>query len=141
MKTHVTLHYQKNIAYLSFEPEIPNKPPTLDYEVLDELEGCLRKIRSEREQFDAVIVQSGSPKYFIVGANLQALKQVDKDSIIHWVRRGHEVFNALEDLPLPVIAKITYIIFIKNYSWKTFGQNTLLTAFQIFKFSIYRIIN
>lgn len=107
MKTHVTLDYQKNIAYLTFKSDLPNKPPTLDYEVLDELETLLRKIQVDREALDAVIVRSDSPKYFIVGANLQPLKQIDKDSIIYWVRRGHEVFNALEDLPLPVIAKIT----------------------------------
>ncbi len=107
MKTHVTLNYQEHIAYLSFEMDPPNKPSTLDYEVLDELEQHTRTIRAQKEELDAVVVQSHSPKYFVVGANLQALKQIDKDSIIYWVRRGHEVFNALEDLPLPVIAKIT----------------------------------
>ncbi len=107
MKTRATLSYQEYIAYISFETDPPEKPPTLDYEVLDELERHLRDIRATRDQLDAVVVQSHSPKYFVVGANLQALKQIDKDSIIPWVRRGHEVFNALEELPLPVIAKIS----------------------------------
>ncbi len=107
MRTYVTSNAQEHIAYLNFQTEPPNKPPTLDYDVLDELEQHLRDIRARREHLNAVVVQSGSPKYFLVGANLQALKQIDQDSIIHWVRRGHEVLNALEDLPLPVIAKIT----------------------------------
>ena len=107
MNTLITLEYHENVVYLYFETDPPNKPPTLDHQVLDELERLVRQIRAEREQLDAVVMQSRSPKYFVVGANLQALKQIDKDSIIHWVRRGHEVFNALEDLPLPVIAKIS----------------------------------
>lgn len=107
MKTHVTLEYHENITYLTFSPDEPNKPPALDYEVLDELEQHLKKIRAESESLAAVIVQSDSSKYFIVGANLQALKEINKDTIVEWVRRGHEVFNMLEDLPLPVIAKIT----------------------------------
>ena len=107
MKTHVTLEYHQKIGYLTFSPDEPNKPPTLDYAVLDELERHLKAIRTNSESLCAIVVQSSSPKYFIVGANLQALKTINKDSILEWVRRGHAVFNMLEDLPLPVIAKIT----------------------------------
>ena len=106
MKTQIRCEYQKNVAYINFETDPPSKPPTLDYEVLDALERHIRAIRAKREKLDAVVIQSCSPKYFVVGANLQALKQIDKNSIVHWVQRGHEVFNALEDLPLPIIAKI-----------------------------------
>ena len=107
MKTHVIFDTHEHIGRLTFATEIPNKPPTLDYDVLDELEEHLKNIAGQRASLDAIIVQSHSPKYFIVGANLQALKQIDKDSIFHWIRRGHQVFNLLEDIPLPVIAKIT----------------------------------
>ena len=134
MKTKMRCEYQESVAYISFETDPSNKPPTLDYAALDELERHIRAIRAKREELNAVIVQSRSPKYFVVGANLQVLKQIDKDSIIHWVRRGHEVFNALEDLPLPVIAKITgYALggglelamacdFILSSSQASFGQ-------------------
>jgi len=107
MNTYISLDYREHVGYLSFSPEDPKKPPTLDYDVLDELEQHLKKIRLESESLNALIVQSHSPKYFIVGANLEALKTINQDSIIHWVRRGHEVFNMLEDLPLPVIAKVS----------------------------------
>jgi enoyl-CoA hydratase len=107
MKTHVNLEYQETIAYLTFSSEDPDRPPALDYEVLDELEQHLKKIRAENESLAVLVVQSSSPQYFIVGANLQALKTINKDSIAEWIERGHDVFNMLEDLPLPVIAKIT----------------------------------
>ena len=107
MTTHVTLECVERIGYLTFTPEIPYKPPTLDYAVLDELEQHCKIIHTADQPLDAVVVQSGSPKYFVVGANLQALQKIDHVSIVEWVKRGHEVFNQLEDLPLPVIAKIT----------------------------------
>jgi len=107
MKTHVTLEYHENIAYLTFSAEKSDKPATLDYEVLNELEQCLKKIHVDSESLVALVVQGSSHKYFIVGANLRILKTIDKDSITEWVRRGHEVFDMLEDISLPVIAKVT----------------------------------
>lgn len=107
MKTHITLEYREHVAYLTFFPEEPDKPTVLDYEVLDELEQHLKNLHAETELLVALIVQSDSSKYFNVGANLQALKKIDKDSITEWIERGHEVFDMLEAVSLPVIAKVT----------------------------------
>ena len=107
MKTHITLEYRESVAYVTFSSGKSNEPPTLDYEVFDELEKHLKKVLAESASLVALIVQSDSPKHFNAGANLQALKNIDKDSITEWVRRGHEVFDMLEDVPLPVIAKVT----------------------------------
>lgn len=107
MKTHVTFESKEHVGYLTFVAEDPQKPPTLDYDVLAELESHLRAIQAQSDVLSAVIVQSGAPKYFLVGANLQVLRTINQDSIADWITRGHEVFNQLEDLPLPVIAKVT----------------------------------
>ncbi len=106
MNTHIKLERKDEVGNLILFAEDHSKPPTIDFNFLNELETKIREIRSEIESYRAVIIQSQHPKYFIVGANLEALKQLTKDSIREWVRRGHEVFNALEDLPLPVIAKV-----------------------------------
>ncbi len=104
MRTHVNLELKKEIATLTFSTGEEGKPPTLDFDVLDELEGCLQNIRVNLSACRVVVLQSSSPKYFIVGANIEALQKIDKDSILEWVRRGHEVFNTLEELPVPVAA-------------------------------------
>lgn len=106
MNTHIKLERKDEVGNLILFAEDQSKPPTIDFNVLNELETRIREIRSDIESYRAVIIQSEHPKYFIVGANLEALKQLTKDSIREWVRRGHEVFNALENLPLPVIAKV-----------------------------------
>lgn len=81
------------------------KPPTLDLAVLDELAAAVAELAHEPPR--VAVLCSESPKYFCVGANLEALRRIDVGTIEPWVRRGHEVLNALEDLPLPVIAPVS----------------------------------
>lgn len=115
MKTRALLSHRGTVAEITFTPDVAGKPPTIDYEVLDELEGHLKTLAKSAAEgagasggtgISLLVLKSASPKYFVVGANLEVLKSVDKDSIIPWVERGHEVFNRLEELPLPTIARI-----------------------------------
>lgn len=106
MKTTVNLVVKEDIAYLRFACAPPGKPITLDLQVLADLENHLSKIRGQSDGLRAVIIQAESDKYFIVGANINALKTLNTDSIVPWVQRGHHIFNKLEDLPLPVIAQV-----------------------------------
>jgi hypothetical protein len=76
--------------------------------VLAALESAARDFAAAagRGELRAVVVESASPKYFVVGANLEALKLIDKDTIAAWVERGHRVFGALADIPVPVVAAV-----------------------------------
>jgi enoyl-CoA hydratase len=104
MHTHINFKRQKDIVTLTFASEEAGKPPTLDLDVLDRLLDLLERIEEDREELRAVILRSNSEKYFIVGADIQALRSLDAASIVSWVQRGHEAFNALAELSLPVIA-------------------------------------
>ncbi|MCL4219698.1 MAG: enoyl-CoA hydratase/isomerase family protein, partial [Candidatus Hydrogenedentes bacterium] len=88
----------------TFASEEAGKPPTLDLDVLDRLSDVLERIEEEQDDLRAVIVRSNSEKYFVAGANINALRDLDASSMVSWVQRGHEVFNTLSELPLPVIA-------------------------------------
>lgn len=105
MQTHILLEFSGDLATLTLTPDAPGKPPTLDYAALDELEAHVAAIRAVAG-LRAVILRSASEKYFCVGANINALKTLDAESIVPWVERGHAVFNALAALPLPVIARV-----------------------------------
>ena len=94
-----------DLATLTLTPDEPGKPPTLDYAALDELSAHIAAIRAA-EGLRAVILRSASEKYFCVGANINALKTLDAETIVPWVERGHAVFNDLAALPLPVIARV-----------------------------------
>ena len=106
MQTHVSLEQEGDLGILTFACDEPGKPATLDLRVLDELEEGLKEIRSRVEELRAVVVRSDCDRYFIVGANINALQTLDAATIVHWVQRGHAVFDQLESLPLPVIARV-----------------------------------
>jgi enoyl-CoA hydratase len=101
--TQIRFAVNQNIATVSLEPP-GNKPPTLDLEVLQQLEACVVEI--ERKKPRVVVLRSASERFFCVGANLNALKDIDEHTIAPWVLAGHKVFNQLEDLPMPVIAMV-----------------------------------
>lgn len=80
------------------------KPPTLDGDVLSDLEACVARAKAERPRI--VFLRSASKRFFCVGANIDVLKETDERTIVPWVREGHRVMNALEDLPMPVVAVV-----------------------------------
>jgi enoyl-CoA hydratase len=106
MQTHVTLEIERNVAFLTFGAEQPGKPPTLDHAVLNELAADIAAIRDQIGQLRAVVVRSATPRYFVVGANIHALKLLDAQTIVPWIQHGHAVLNELAALPLPVIARV-----------------------------------
>jgi enoyl-CoA hydratase len=100
------LEARGDIGYLTFACDQPDKPATLDHHTLDELGAKLEEIESRMDDLRALVVQSNSERYFIVGANINALGTLDAETIIPWIRHGHAVFNQLESLPIPVIASV-----------------------------------
>ncbi len=104
MATQIHHRRQKDVITLTFAATEPGKPPTLDLDVLDQLDDILIKIAKDPRGVRALLIRSNSEKYFIVGANIKALATLDAQRIGPWVRRGHEVFNRLSEFPLPVIA-------------------------------------
>ena len=103
MQTHINFKRHKDVVTLTFASEEAGKPPTLDLDVLDRLSDVLERIE-EDEDLRGVVIRSNSEKYFVVGADINALREMDTTSIVTWVQRGHEVFNVLAELRLPVIA-------------------------------------
>ncbi|MES2697788.1 MAG: enoyl-CoA hydratase/isomerase family protein [Verrucomicrobiota bacterium] len=105
MTTEIVLTYPADVCYITLTPP-SGKPPTLDYHVIEAFDRALDEITSRAAQLAAVVLQSASPKFFCAGANINVLQTIDRDSIKPWVRRGHELMNRLEALPLPVIARV-----------------------------------
>ena len=104
MQTHINFKRHKDIVTLTFAHEEAGKPPTLDLDVLERLSDVLERIEEDHEDLRAVVVRSNSEKYFVVGADINALRDMDTNMMVSWVQRGHEVFNVLSELSLPVIA-------------------------------------
>jgi enoyl-CoA hydratase len=100
-KTRITCQQDDEVATILLSaPE--GKPPTLDGDVLKELERCIEQAREQQPRL--VLIRSTSERFFCVGANINVLKETTEETIVPWVMQGHRVLNMLEDLPMPVVA-------------------------------------
>lgn len=58
-------------------------------------------------KFKAVVMISRKPKIFIAGADIEEIKRIStKDEYLKVLSQAHDIFNALEDLPMITIAAI-----------------------------------
>lgn len=103
-RTVIELKIEGDVAVIQLVPP-EGKPPTLDEEVLQQLDASLKEI--EQSSVKLTYLKSASSKYFCVGANIGVLKELSSDTVGEWVSYGNEVLNRLEDLPCPVVAVVS----------------------------------
>lgn len=61
-----------------------------------------------RSNYKAVVLVSRKPKIFIAGADIEEIKRINsKEEFSKVLVQAHEIFNALEDLPMITIAAIS----------------------------------
>lgn len=95
---------QSEIAVLTFD--LPNeKVNKLSTPVMTELKSHLEKLKTS--SYKMVVFKSAKPKIFIAGADIEEIKQLKtKDQVEKAVSSGQEIFNMIEDLPMPTMAMI-----------------------------------
>jgi 3-hydroxyacyl-CoA dehydrogenase/enoyl-CoA hydratase/3-hydroxybutyryl-CoA epimerase len=77
----------------------------LSRSVLDELDGMLERIAIEQPV--AVVIHSGKPSGFAVGADLKEFESYDqKGTVREEIEHGQRVFERLARLPMPTVAAI-----------------------------------
>ncbi|ADI38626.1 Fatty acid oxidation complex subunit alpha [Waddlia chondrophila 2032/99] len=102
---HLTID-PNGIARLAFDypGEKVNK---ISLEVLEELDAVLEGIK-DNQQIKALVITSAKEKIFIAGADLKSFERLFKnfDLAEGMIKKGHSVYNKLEELPFPSIAVI-----------------------------------
>src|SRR5690606_15156310 len=64
-------------------------------------------VELKKSSYKAVIFKSNKPKIFIAGADIDEIKKMTaKEQFQRAVQGGQEIFNEIEDLPMPTIAAI-----------------------------------
>lgn len=105
MRTEIQLVLDAPRAELILAPP-PGRPPVLDHDVLDAIDERLAALERAGDAIRMLIVRSAAPRYFCLGADIAALRELDAESIGEWIEHGHRVFNRIENLPVPVLARI-----------------------------------
>jgi 3-hydroxyacyl-CoA dehydrogenase/enoyl-CoA hydratase/3-hydroxybutyryl-CoA epimerase len=93
-----------DVAVLTFD--LPNeKINKLSTPVMTELSAHLDNLKNSN--YKMVIFKSAKPKIFIAGADIEEIKQLKTtEQVQHAVSSGQEIFNKIEDLPMPTMALI-----------------------------------
>jgi 3-hydroxyacyl-CoA dehydrogenase / enoyl-CoA hydratase / 3-hydroxybutyryl-CoA epimerase len=90
------------IAVLTFD--LPNeKVNKLSTPVMTELKSHIEKLKSS--SYKMVVFKSAKPKIFIAGADIEEIRELKtKEQVEKAVSQGQEIFNMIEDLPMPTMA-------------------------------------
>ena len=105
MATRVEYELRDETMWITFRETEERRPCTLDYEVMDQLDAAT-DAAADDPSVRAVVVQSASPKFFVVGANINFLETLTPDGMMPWVERGYKSFGRFQELPTPVIASV-----------------------------------
>ncbi len=98
----IKLEKQGHVGILTVSrPEALN---ALNSATLDELRETAERVR-EDEQIRVLII-TGEGKAFVAGADISEMKDLTREEGERFGRRGHAAMNAVESLPIPVIAAV-----------------------------------
>ena len=93
------------VAHLRFvAAEDPR--PRLTPEVLERIATAVAEVTAAGDDGPAVLLLSGSRRAFALGADLGRLLDRDRTVDDAYLRRGHEVLEAIRSCPIPVIAMV-----------------------------------
>ena len=93
---------QGDIAVVEFDM-VGEKVNKLNTPMMTRLREVIRELA--KSKYKAVVFKSNKPKIFIAGADIDEIKSMTtKEQFNKAVETGQEIFNELEDLPMPTIA-------------------------------------
>ncbi|MEM9325319.1 MAG: enoyl-CoA hydratase/isomerase family protein [Bacteroidota bacterium] len=83
----------------------PAKHNCMGLEMLNQLREAVQEAAKE-ENARVVLIRGAGHKSFSTGANLKEFNALRGKEIDHWILLGHEIFYALESLPIPTLAYV-----------------------------------
>lgn len=91
-----------NVGYITLD-----KPPanSYDLEFMEELSGCIRSA-AEDEESGAVILRSGSDRFFSAGADIKAFNANSTEDNMRMIETAHEGLAEISRVPKVFIAQI-----------------------------------
>src|SRR5882762_7564693 len=93
-----------DVAFVEFDL-IGEKVNKLSSPVLTRFRELVGELKTS--SYKAVVLISRKQKIFIAGADIEEIKRINtKEEFANVLKQAHEIFNSLEDLPMPTIAAV-----------------------------------
>jgi len=98
---------QDNRGVVAAVLDVPQRPMNvLNRGVLEELHEIVQQFQAARD-VTAVVFRSGKESGFLAGADIDAISQLESEAQANEaIAAGHQLFQLIEDLPMPTIAAI-----------------------------------
>ena len=100
----INFHIKEN--YYLIEINRPKQLNAINKGTISELKKCFTEIRSSTKGFYGVIITGSGEKSFVAGADIAEFNELDQESAKKLSENGHELFNTIESMPIPVIALV-----------------------------------
>jgi enoyl-CoA hydratase len=100
----INFHIKEN--YYLIEINRPKQLNAINKGTISELKKCFTEIRSSTKGFYGVIITGVGEKSFVAGADIVEFNELDQESAKKLSENGHELFNTIESMPIPVIALV-----------------------------------
>jgi enoyl-CoA hydratase len=88
----------------TIEVQRPDKLNALNKTVLEELESAATDLQS-RDGLRVVVIE-GEGRAFVAGADIASMVEMSAEEGRAFLRQGHDTMNAIEAIPVPVIAAV-----------------------------------
>lgn len=100
-----TLQTQLEDGIFTITINRPDKMNALNKEVINELMQAIGEVYDNPEIKSAIITGAGN-KAFVAGADISGFSGVSPDQATGLAKRGHEVFDKIENAPKPIVAAV-----------------------------------
>ena len=100
------LVFKKEEDFYLIKINRPKKLNALNQETLSELKKCFEYIGNNTKGFYGVIITGEGEKSFVAGADIKEFIGLDDKMSKSFCENGHNVFNSIENLSIPVIGLV-----------------------------------
>lgn len=100
-----TLEFKKEGGVGVLTVARPQAMNALNSQVLEDLRVFLQRVLEEKD-LRALVLTGAGEKAFVAGADIKEMDNMEPSAAQEFARRGQEIFQKIEDLPIPSIAAV-----------------------------------
>ena len=106
MNNYNNINVYKKDFYFHIEINRPKQLNALNQATIKEIGSCLNAFEKNNKGYFAIIISGSGEKSFVAGADITEFTQVNKINSKRFCKKGHELYNKIENMSVPVIALV-----------------------------------